>query len=411
MKIKESSILRDFSLIDVFALYCIIWAVSPIIQYGTIFRLLAVTCAVFWMVGAAYKAEIKKQSYTMIILIVAIYFIGIILISVLTGTSIISAIIQKLHMMIFMLILCMGIYYSENKPEFLVAAMKLAIALLTIFCLITFFEYQFTPNISRIIVYSEDIARSYAQRGVGGYGLIYASVGCMPAIIYNILTGKDKSKYLYLIPAIIMSITIFSSAYLIATILLILEFVFFIFRLYKGATFTSTFIILSVIFLLMYAFVYGWLINNTHVITNIFEGTPYQIKAAEIVDYLKNDEMSGHLGGRVERYGRSFKAIWKHLLFGAQITDNMEDIGGHSTLLDVLGTYGIFFSWGYYVVFIYVIRKFINIAPNKGFAVLMTLIIILNGILDTYTGEMGVAYFIVFPAVICITKGEDKLIT
>ena len=407
MKIKIS--LKKGWFPKLLAFYVIIWAVLPVVQYGTINRLLVAMAALVWFAVAVGNSIAQHNSKIISIFSAVIIFTALtIIVGVICDGGVYATFISRLHSIIFLLILCMGIYYFEKDPEFLISITKIVIPVILVVAFLTFREAQLTPGISRLMVWDVEVAREYARKGVGGYGLIYSLVFYASCLLYLISVKVIKRKWLFALVVLMFGLTVFTSGFLIASIMMVTSIFVFVFGLYSKKdplrVIGSILLIVGAAYLVLQIVV----INNGDKLVAAFDGTLYETKIREIVLLFQEEQNVGHLEGRTSRYLESIIAMVRFPLLGAKIANQMEAIGGHSTLFDVLATYGLVFSFGYYYA---MYKAFISMTRNKadvGLVSAFTILLLINGCFNTFSYEHAVAFFIVFPATILIRMKDNE---
>lgn len=399
---------RAFGLKELLAIIVAIWAVLPSVQYGTINRLIVSIAGALWFLTTYIKCIKRAGSYTSLIMtFVVLFLIMAILIEYFSSNSFESAFNGQLQNIIFLLILCIGVYYLEYNPYFLMSSFWLLILLVTITSFLTLRQGLLTPGISRQMVWSQEVARNYAKQGVGGYGTVYSAVFVASALLFMFgqIEKSRKRKYLLLLPILIMALMVFSSGYLISTILFSTMLISFIFGVHKRQNIGSIFITIGLIMGVLCVVIDLVFIKNSDTVVGIFTGTLYETKIREIILFLQSNELTGKTEGRYVRYVEAITALFKFPILGATLVGRQEELGGHSQLLDMFGRYGLF-SIGYYYALIKTKSIFYKVFNAKGYLFLISMLFILNGILNTYSYAHAVAIFMLVPAAILMTDKE-----
>lgn len=391
---------------DVVALFVIIWGISPPLQMGTTIRMVAVLGSVFWLFYALMRLKSLSVRSASCILGVFVFCFIILFFGLINDANILKLIIRNLHLIVFLFYLCIGIFYLEVKPKLLENAYYIAISLLTIFCLITFRAYQSNPYISRMLVHSPDFAADYARRGVGGYGLVYTSIFAVNSLLYRIVDEKTSKtlKMLFGASIAIMSLTIFSSSFFIANIILFTFIASFGFKLYSKDKKEGV-LLFVIVFSFLCLSVYLVIVNFGDAIKDQASGSRYYQKICNVIDYANGWEVEGSLNGRVERYDRSWDEFVAHPFLGRGIVGGGK-IGGHSALLDIVAYYGIIFSLPYFYSIFVFYGQFLKHRPKFGYFFISIFGILFLGVFNTYVLENGVGFFILIPAA-CIGAEEE----
>lgn len=391
------------------ALYVIVWSVLPVVQYGTVNRLLVATAAMLWfMVAISSSIRNHKALCGKVFGAVIVFTVLTILVGVICGEGFYATFISRLQSIIFLLLLCIGIYYLETEPEFLITATKIIIPITLVVSVLTFRQAQLTPGMSRMMVWDQEIAQEYASKGVGGYGLIYSSVFYASCILYMLSVKVIKKKVWGILAVIILATTVFTSGFMIACIMMATSIFVFIFKLYSKNDYVR--VIGSILLIVTVLYVLGQvvIVNNGDKLIQMFDETLYETKVKEIVLLFQEEQSTGHLEGRTSRYLESLIAVLKYPIFGAKIVNEIDAVGGHSTLLDILATYGILFSYGYYYAMYKAFNRMIQYKVEMGLMCVFVILLLINGCFNTFTYEHGVAFFIVFPATILLGMKDKK---
>lgn len=407
MKIRISLRKRWFQ--KLLALYVIVWAILPVVQYGTINRLSVATAAMIWFVMAMSNCIINHKTLSEKVFAAVILFsVLTILVGVICGEGLFETVISRLQSIIFLLLLCIGVYYLETEPEFLINATKIVIPITLVVAVLTFRQAQLTPGMSRMMVWDAEIAQEYASQGVGGYGLIYSSVFYACCLLYMISVNVIKKKVWSILAVVLLAVTVFTSGFLIASIMMATSIFVFVFGLYKKNDFVRVMGNILLIVLVLYLLGQVVIVNNGDKLIKLFDETLYETKIKEIVLLFQEEQNVGHLEGRTSRYMESLIAVLKYPIFGAKIVNQMDAVGGHSTLLDVFATYGLLISYGYYYAIYKVFKRITQYRVEKGLMCVFGTLLLINGCFNTFTYEHGVAFFVVFPATILLRMKDRK---
>ena len=387
------------------SLYILVWTISPPLQHPILFRVLVLGAGLVWLFFSWLKiAEVKTDIHG-IYLAVCVFCVIAIMIEWACGINLVDAAISQLQIIILLLFVLQYIYYSKNDIHFIKLLTIVAIICLSIWQLRTLIEYQTNPGVSRLLVKSGEVARYYAAKGIGGYGLIYPSVFSNMALMFLLGQWKGKKRILLLVPLLIGIILVFSSGYLIAVIMTLASLFCWIARMFTQKKNTAIFI--SIIAILMIIVVcLELLLKYSDFVLKSLEGTFYHQKVKEIINALLTDESTGKLEGRTNRYLMSIQGIFKYPFVGAKILGMEKELGGHSTLIDMLGMYGIV-SFCFYYAIISALRFMYKSTRNKGYVIAFIILLLLNGCLNTLVGNHGVI-FIVIPGVSLLSSGEGS---
>ncbi len=386
------------------SLYILIWTISPPLQHPMLFRILVLAAGLLWVLLSWLKISGGNTNVQVVYLSVCIFCILAIFIEWIAGSGIIDAVISQLQIIIFLLFILQFIYYKNYDTEYIKILTIVALLLLTIFQVRTLIEYQTNPGVSRLLVRSSEDAKSYAAKGVGGYGLVYPSIFSNTALMYLLGKVKGPKKIPVLISLIIGVLLVMSSGFLIAAIMTLVSIFAWIIKMFNTKNVMD--VLLSILLLIVIVFTaMDLLLEYSDSVIEAMDGTFYKQKVKEIIHALKTDQTTGKLEGRTSRYLESIKGIFRFPIIGAKVLGYESELGGHSTLLDMLGLLGIF-SIGFYYVLYFALKSMYKLIKHKGFIITVVMLLLLNGTLNTIVGSHGII-FIVVPGVVLLSKTEN----
>lgn len=385
------------------SLYILIWAISPPLQHPMLFRIIVIGASLVWLMISLLSLADTDTNIHKTYLVVCVFCIMAIMIEWVCGNSLLDAIISQLQIIILLLFVLHYAYYSKYDVNFIKILTIIALICLSIWQVRTLIEYQANPGVSRLLVRSGEEAQFYASKGVGGYGLIYPSIFSNVCLMYLFRKVKGFNKILVLVPLVIGVLLVFSSGFLIAVIMTLVSLGCWFVRMFNNKNINS--ILISIFCLLIIVFVaMELLLQYSDSIIEALDGTFYKVKVKEIINALRTDQVTGKLEGRTSRYLESILGIFKYPIVGAKLLGYGTEIGGHSTLLDMVGLLGVF-SFGFYFALYSVIRSIYKTSKYKGFIITIILLFVLNGVLNTLVGSHGII-FIVVPGAILLSKTE-----
>ncbi len=362
-------------------LYLVIWTVSPPLQVDTVYRIIALACAVLWAAIWFIRENpitLGKEQ------IGAIFFLIAVLVVVYFEKYDLSALIKQISLI--MLVICfMMTYFYDDKWDELSGIVPIILILLTIWNFKTFNILLQDHTIARLLVRDDEATYEYLRQGIGGYSLIYPQVCICPLIVAWIFKALKNNKLFFVIGAAWTytfvrllelagySIALFASA--VGIIILIF---------YRGKNVIPAFIITILLFVaIMAAIMYvapfrEWILET-------FDGTAVANKVNDLVGGSETGVTGDSIQLRILAYSDSLVDMVKYPIIGSLWR---ESGGGHSALLDITAKYGwlggyAFAMMIYHVPFHYKHHyndKFITIAAN---ATLVTLMFV--SVLDTFS--------------------------
>ncbi len=328
-------------------LYLIVWTISPPLQVDSIYRLVALACAVLW-VGIWFIRETpltlgKEQVGAIIFLIavmVVIYF----------EKYDFSALIKQIALI--MLVVCfMMTYFYDDKWDELAGIVPIVLILLTIWNYKTFNILIEDHTIARLLVRDNESTYEFLRQGIGGYSLIYPQVCICPLILAWIIKAFKNNKLLFVIGAVWAyfyvrllelagySIALFASA--IGLILLLF---------YRGKNIIPAFVVTILAFVgIMAAILY--IIPFREWILETFDGMAVARKVNDLVSTSESGITGDSIQVRINAYSNSLIDMLKYPIIGSLWRENG---GGHSALLDITSKYGWIGGYAFAMMFYHV---------------------------------------------------------
>lgn len=374
-------------------LYLVVWTISPPLQIGTVYRLLALGCAgvwfVIWFIRENPVVLGKDQ-------VGAIFFLIFVLGVVFFEKSSFSTILKQIAMIMLVICFLMNHFYKDRWDE-LSGLIPVILILLIIWNGNTINALIEDPTIARQLVRDDETTHTYLQQGVGGYSLVYPQVCVCPVIFAWIIKSFNNSKLLFTVGAswLVSYIWLISIAgYSIAIFASVAGAILLFF--YRGKSAVAAFLVAATIFIgIMAAIMYvdsfrNWLLE-------FFDGTAVAKKINDLVSTSETGETGESIQVRIDAYLRSIINIIKYPIIGTLWKDSG---GGHSAFLDIFSKYGLFgayiFSRIVYTVPIYY-KKHINNAfiITTANATLITLLFV--SILDSLSYSFTCMILMVAP--------------
>ena len=362
-------------------LYIIIWTVSPPLQVDLIYRLIALACAVAWVVIWVIRENPitfgKEQ-------IAAVFFLIAVLAVVYVEKYDIESIIKQIALI--MLVICfMMTYFYDDKWDELAGIVPIVLILLTVWNYKTFNILVEDHTIARLLVRDDETTYEYLRQGIGGYSLIYPQACISPLILAWIYKSFKHNKlffvigvawiytYVRLIELAGYSIALFTSA--IGLLLLVF---------YRGKNIIVAFIITILAFIgIMAAIMY--IVPFREWILETFDGTAVANKVNDLVYGSETGVTGDSIQLRINAYSNSIMDMIRYPLIGSLWRENG---GGHSALLDIMSKYGILGGYAFSMMFYHVPLHYKhrykdNFIVRTANAALVTLLFV--SLLDSYT--------------------------
>ena len=328
-------------------LYLVIWTVSPPLQVDTIYRLIALGCAVIWAaiwVVRETPITLGKEQ------VCAVFFLIAVILVVYFEKYDFESIIKQIALI--MLVVCfMMTYFYDDKWDELAGIVPIVLVLLTVWNYKTFSILIEDHTIARLLVRDDETTYDYLRQGIGGYSLIYPQACIVPLILAWIYKSFKHNKlfcvigiawaytYVRLIELAGYSIALFVSA--IGLLLLVF---------YRGKNIVVAFIFTILAFIgIMVAIMY--IVPFREWILETFDGTAVARKVNDLVSSTESGVTGDSIQARITAYSNSLGDIIKYPLIGSLWRENG---GGHSALLDITSKYGIFGGYAFSMMFYHV---------------------------------------------------------
>jgi hypothetical protein len=328
-------------------LYIIIWTISPPLQVDLIYRLIALACAVAWVVIWVIRENPitfgKEQ-------IAAVFFLIAVLLVVFFEKYDFESIIKQIALI--MLVICfMMTYFYDDKWDELAGIVPIVLILFTVWNYKTFSILVEDHTIARLLVRDDETTYEYLRQGIGGYSLIYPQACISPLILAWIYKSFKHNKlffvigvawiytYVRLIELAGYSIALFTSA--IGLLLLIF---------YRGKNIIVAFIITILTFIaIMAAIMYiapfrEWILET-------FDGMAVAKKVNDLVSTSESGVTGDSIQLRIDAYSNSLIDMLKYPIIGSLWRENG---GGHSALMDITSKYGWLGGYAFAMMFYHV---------------------------------------------------------
>lgn len=364
-------------------LYLVIWTVSPPLQVDTIYRIVALACAVIWVAIWFIRENpitLGKEQ------IGAIFFLIAVMVVVYFEKYDFSALIKQIAFI--MLVICfMMTYFYDDKWDELAGVVPIVLILLTIWNYKTFTLLIEDHTIARLLVRDDEATYEYLRQGIGGYSLIYPQVCISPLIVSWTFKAFKNNKLFFAVGAVWAytfvrllelagySVALFASA--AGLIILIL---------YRGKSIAPAFILTILMFIgIMAAIMYiepfrEWILET-------FDGTAVARKVNDLV--ATSTDETGVTGDsiqlRIQAYSNSLADMIKYPIIGSLWR---EGGGGHSAVLDTFSKYGWLGGYALVMMFYHVPIHYKHKYENNKFiistanATLITLLFV--SIMDSF---------------------------
>ena len=345
-------------------LYLIIWTVSPPLQVDTIYRIIALACAVVWVAIWFIRENpltLGKEQ------VAAIIFLISVMVVVYFEKYDFSALIKQIALI--MLVICfMMTYFYDDKWDELAGIVPIVLILLTIWNYKTFTILIEDHTIARLLVRDDADTYQYLRQGIGGYSLIYPQVCISPSILAWIYKSFKNNKIFFsigvawaytfvrLLELAGYSIALFASA--IGLLLLLF---------YRGKNIIPAFIITILMFVgTMAAILYvapfrEWILET-------FDGTAVANKVRDLVSTTTSEPgvTGDSIQLRINAYSNSLVDMLNYPVIGSLWRKSG---GGHSAVLDTISKYGWLGGYALVMMFYHVPLHYKHRYSNNKFII------------------------------------------
>ena len=329
--------------------YLIVWVLSPPLGYGATWRVLAAASMLLWLAldTLAPRSVIRKPNW--VVLGAVVFVIYTTFIELLVPD--VATINRQFQVWIMLFFLLVGESHRRGQSDEARFCFWAVLLVLPVWSFATLWGINtISADVSRTISRSSAEARDLAGQGIGGYVYVYTVLLCLPFLTHLALRssnewGREQARWKRRFARLFIV-----GNFLLATLLVIRAG-------YSIAVILSTFAVLSVLLIrsrnsLPFAIsicLVGLIVLATSIalqpalraIEGVVAGTEYSAKVRDIRSLLEDDQSTGTVEGRVERYTRSLRLFAENPVIG---TLTFDDIGKHSAILDRFAQYGLGFG-------------------------------------------------------------------
>ena len=399
---------RIFDIQNLAVAYICLWATSPMLAFGTVYRLAAVAAVGVWAILEMFRPGGIFTRPTLPVLLTGFFILYTAATEALLGADQNFGWHIQIWIMLFFLI-----FYESRRGD--VRSMSsifwFMLATLPIWYFTTYTAFdQYGTHTARLLTRASDFARELSSDGVGGYSLVYSIVAVLPAVALMLLNYRrfvplEQPRWLTPISRIPLIVPALIAANLVLGFALVVRagfsiaIILMIFSLALSLVFKrrSPLMLMMLPLFMMLAWLAFQiaLVPFLQMIAPLTEGTPYYRKVLDVIETLQNDQSQGTLDDRVERYMRSLALFVQNPIFGV-ISDR--DVGKHSAYLDTYARYGVLVGSVFVYLLTYLpVRMMRGMKDNFGLAFSILSIMVLLPLLNDVFASLGVMLFIMVP--------------
>lgn len=397
---------RKVQLVSV--IYLLAWLLCPPLQYGVLFRALALGSCAIWLLSqylVAKKIRLSSGNLlwrygTYYLIAMVAYILGDLAMQLIFSETDLGTIFyNNLQVYILLMIGFIGTQYvAEERWEDVKVAVIAIVLFCVVFSLTAIFRGEQYLAVTREAggesKFSETVLREAASRGIGGFGFFCFTSILAPVLLYVVKTIKmgRKTKFATVIAMIICEIGVISAGYTLALLISVMGFTLLAFFTAKSGI--TRFICIALLVVVIF-FGSQFMEAIYNLLLSISADSLYENKVKDIFSYLIDGESEGTFASRSDRYLLSFESIFKYPIFGSLFFDGKKVIGYHSSILDTVAAFGwgIGFCW-IYVITIYHSQVMKHCGVKRGVRFSIVLLIFLTGLFNRLVMTVGALYFL-----------------
>ena len=334
-------------------LYIVVWTIAPPLQIDTVYRIAALGAVGLWfLLNIPYNVKFDKihmmaLGFLLLVIVVALF----------ESKGDLEYVLKPINYYMLIIAFLMAYCYKDRWHE-------LSWLIPVVLLLLIYFNYQSykavidDPQVARLIVRNDVETYHYMRKSVGGYGLLYPQVCCLPMIVMWTIKAFRKNWVRFIIGVVwLVSYYLYAtnSGYTIAVVTSIVSLIILFF--YKRKSIVMA-VILTAVILGILIWLIGYNDGFRNGLINFFDGTKIARKINDIYLSITTNETADSITARIDRYQASMQTIFTYPFIGGLWFSGG---GGHSGILDVFAKYGVF--GGY--VFIKMVFGFIMQIKNS----------------------------------------------
>lgn len=377
-------------------MYLSVWVTSPLLAYGTIYRILALLAFIVWVVLELFnRRSIFRKVTPHILLMYGFLFYTIPITYMVDGSTIL---IRNIQLYVIFFFIFVYVSYARKSLEILKPVIYLQIILYTIWIYTTYLGLIVDGHAARFIGKSTLQARELQAQGIGGFSFIYSLliyIICILALVKYKFKAKKRLVTVFLSFSVILAmLVVLKAEYSTAVLLMVLSVFYFLFwtkNIHKN-------IIILFIFIVVFIVLKEYLVEILQFFQQFAEGTNYRHKLEDSIESIQAGKASGTAADRTERYIRSIDIFLNNPLLGEL---SIANVGKHSLLLDTFAQFGLFI--GFILIYIlfkvpYQILK--THIKNRPLAITILFLIIGLTMLNNIAMSYGFMFYLFYPYII-----------
>ena len=326
--------------------YLVIWVVSPPLAFSSVARVLALAAMGAWLLLelAAPRSVLLKPSWPVLGTVVFVGYTAF-LEWLVPDAGDINRHFQIWIMFFFLLV---GESLGRGRDGDARMCFWLVLLVLPVWSITTLRGIDtIALDVARTISRSSDEARALAAQGVGGYGFVYTVLLCLPFLAWfatrprstAVMVGARSWRKRGIVVLLVLNfllgyLLLLRAGYTIGLVLAAIALCLVVLVRARGGLRLAIALVLSATLVVLAAFTLRPALDGLQVAA---AGTEYSAKVRDVRRSLDEDQSTGTVGGRAERYQRSMRLALENPVLG---TLTFDDVGKHSALLDRYAQYG-----------------------------------------------------------------------
>jgi hypothetical protein len=326
--------------------YLIVWVLSPPLAYGTAWRALALAAMGAWLALelAAPRSVLLKPSWPVLGTLVFAGYTGFVEWLVPDAAEI----NRHFQIWIMFFFLLVGESLGRGRDGDARMCFWLVLLVLPVWSITTLRGIEtIALDVARTISRSSDEARALAAQGVGGYGFVHTVLLCLPFLAWfatrprstAVMVGARSWRKRGIVVLLVLNfllgyLLLLRAGYTIGLVLAAFAFCLVLLVRTRGGLRLAISLVLSATLVVLAAFALRPALDGLQAVAT---GTEYSAKVRDVRRSLDEDQSTGTVGDRAERYQRSARLAMENPVLG---TLTFDDVGKHSAVLDRFAQYG-----------------------------------------------------------------------
>lgn len=326
--------------------YLIVWVLSPPLAYGAVWRVLALAAMGAWLLLelAAPRSVLLKPSWPVLGTVVFVGYTAF-LEWLVPDAGDINRHFQIWIMFFFLLV---GESLGRGRDGDARMCFWLVLLMLPVWSIATLRGIDtIAGDVARTISRSSDEARALAAQGVGGYGFVHTALLCLPFLAWFATRPRSTAEVvnargwrgrgivaLLMLNFLLGYLLLLRAGYTIGLLLAAISLCLVVLVRSRGGLRLAISLALSAMLVVLAAFALRPALDGLQAVAT---GTEYSAKVRDVRRSLDEDQSTGTVGDRAERYQRSARLAMENPILGTLTYDH---VGKHSALLDRYAQYG-----------------------------------------------------------------------